>query len=84
MSHTGASEETLPSPVHVATWRDPLLLLETFVDPERYYGGVYRAANWIDLGLTQGIDESGKATATRPAHRSGCLSVPCAAMRVRN
>ena len=31
-----------------------LLLLETFVDPERFYGGVYRAANWIDLGLTQG------------------------------
>jgi hypothetical protein len=32
----------------------PLLLLETFVDPRRFHGGVYRAANWIDLGLTQG------------------------------
>lgn len=32
----------------------PLLLLETFVDPRRFYGGVYRAANWIELGLTQG------------------------------
>ena len=31
-----------------------LLLLETFVDPVRFHGGVYRAANWIDLGLTQG------------------------------
>lgn len=31
-----------------------LLLLETFVDPERFYGGVYRAANWVDLGLTRG------------------------------
>ena len=31
-----------------------LLLLETFVDPRRFYGGVYRAANWIELGLTQG------------------------------
>ena len=31
-----------------------LLLLETFVDPERFHGGVYRAANWIELGLTQG------------------------------
>jgi len=31
-----------------------LLLLETFVDPRRFHGGVYRAANWIELGLTQG------------------------------
>jgi len=42
----------------VADWKarfgHPLLLLETFVDPERFYGGVYRAANWVDLGLTQG------------------------------
>ncbi len=32
----------------------PLLLLETFVDPQRFHGGVYRAANWLELGLTQG------------------------------
>jgi hypothetical protein len=32
----------------------PVLLLETFVDPRRFQGGVYRAANWIELGLTQG------------------------------
>jgi len=42
----------------VSDWRrrfgHPLLLLETFVDPRRFYGGVYRAANWIELGLTQG------------------------------
>jgi hypothetical protein len=31
-----------------------LLLLETFVDPQRFHGGVYRAANWIELGLTLG------------------------------
>jgi hypothetical protein len=31
-----------------------LLLLETFFDPERFHGGVYRASNWIELGLTQG------------------------------
>lgn len=31
-----------------------LLLLETFVDPQRFHGGVYRAANWIELGLTRG------------------------------
>lgn len=32
----------------------PLLLLETFVDPRQFHGTVYRAANWIELGLTQG------------------------------
>ena len=31
-----------------------LLLLETFVDPRRFHGGVYRAANWLELGLSQG------------------------------
>ena len=30
----------------------PLLLLETFVDPARYHGTVYRAANWLCLGQT--------------------------------
>ncbi|MFU3625524.1 Druantia anti-phage system protein DruA [Pseudomonas aeruginosa] len=33
----------------------PLLLLETFVDPRRFHGGVYRAANWLELGLTRGF-----------------------------
>jgi len=33
----------------------PLLLLETFVDPSRFYGGVYRASNWFELGYTQGF-----------------------------
>jgi hypothetical protein len=37
-----------------ARFGHPLLLLETFVDPRRFYGGVYRAANWIALSLTQG------------------------------
>lgn len=32
----------------------PLLLLETFVDPRRFHGGVYRASSWLELGLTQG------------------------------
>ena len=30
------------------------LLAETLVDPKRYRGTCYRAANWIDLGLTSG------------------------------
>ena len=32
----------------------PMLLLETFVDPRRFHGGVYRAANWMELGLPRG------------------------------
>jgi hypothetical protein len=57
----------------------PLLLLETFVDPQRFHGGVYRAANWLELGLTQGYrrirggysDEAGtpKRVFVRPLRR---------------
>jgi hypothetical protein len=33
----------------------PLWLLETFVDPQRFQGTVYRAANWTELGFTKGF-----------------------------
>lgn len=36
-----------------ATGVDPLLI-ETFVDAEKYTGHCYRAANWLNLGTTQG------------------------------
>jgi hypothetical protein len=39
------------------------VLLETLVDPARYRGVCYRAANWIDVGMTQGrgrMDRSGR------------------------
>jgi hypothetical protein len=32
----------------------PLLLLETFVDPDRFHGTIYRASNWILAGATKG------------------------------
>lgn len=32
----------------------PLLLLETFVDPARFKGTIYRAANWLAVGSTRG------------------------------
>jgi hypothetical protein len=32
----------------------PIYLLETFVDPERFRGTCYRAANWIAVGQTTG------------------------------
>jgi len=31
------------------------LLAETLVDPKRYRGTCYRAANWMELGLTSGL-----------------------------
>lgn len=33
----------------------PLVLMETFVDPQRYHGTVYKAANWQYLGQTKGF-----------------------------
>lgn len=32
----------------------PLLLLETFVDPQRFRGTLYQASNWLDVGNTRG------------------------------
>jgi hypothetical protein len=51
-----------------ADWRarygvEPVLL-ETLVDPARYRGVCYRAANWVEVGLTQGrgrMDRAGRA-----------------------
>jgi len=33
----------------------PLLLIETFVDPERFHGTIYRASNWHLVGQTKGF-----------------------------
>lgn len=45
----------------------PVHYLETFVDPERFRGTCYRAANWKVLGLTTG---RGKDAPTRKPNRS--------------
>jgi len=45
----------------------PLYFLETFVDPERFRGTCYRAANWQPLGITTG---RGKDSQTRQPNRS--------------
>lgn len=45
----------------------PVYLAETFVDPERHRGTCYRAANWVDLGRTQGL---GKDSRTGKPDRS--------------
>ncbi|MBU2483397.1 MAG: DUF4338 domain-containing protein [Proteobacteria bacterium] len=38
-----------------AVFGHPVLLLETFVDPQRFRGTVYQAANWLYLGETKGF-----------------------------
>jgi hypothetical protein len=37
-----------------ARYDHPILVVETFVDPERFQGTVYRASGWSELGLTKG------------------------------
>lgn len=38
----------------------PVLLLETFVDPQRFRGTVYKAANWIEVGKSRGFRRTGQ------------------------
>jgi hypothetical protein len=50
-----------------ALYGHPIYFLETFVDPQRFRGTCYRAANWIRLGVTQG---RGKDAPTKAVNRS--------------
>jgi hypothetical protein len=50
-----------------AVYAHPIYFLETFVDPQRFLGTCYRAANWIHLGVTTG---RGKDDSTHTANRS--------------
>jgi hypothetical protein len=54
-----------------ADWQElyhhPVYLLETFIDPKRFRGICYRAANWIYLGLSTG---RGKETKSHVPNRS--------------
>jgi hypothetical protein len=61
-----------------SAYRVQPVLLETLVDQARYHGGCYRAANWSQVGLTQGrgrMDRSRKSQGERkyiflfPLHR---------------
>ena len=40
-------------------YQHPIYLLETFIDPARFGGTCYRAANWRYLGLTTGRGKDG-------------------------
>ena len=51
----------------VGDWRSKyhhdILLLETFVDPSRFTGAVYRAANWLEAGASRGYRRRGEGYA---------------------
>jgi hypothetical protein len=38
-----------------AVFGHPVVLLETFVDPQRFRGTIYKAANWIYVGQSKGF-----------------------------
>ncbi|TAL50484.1 DUF4338 domain-containing protein [Patescibacteria group bacterium] len=42
------------------TFGHPLVLLETFVDPQRFHGTVYKASNWLHVGQSRGFRRTGK------------------------
>ena len=50
------------------TFGHPLLLMETFVNPQRFRGTVYRAANWLYAGDTKGFSR------TRTGYSAATLS----------
>lgn len=52
-----------------AIFGHPLVLLETFVDPEHFHGTVYQAANWTYVGNSRGFSRTRagySATAATP------------------
>ena len=46
----------------------PVLLAETFVDPQRFAGTCYRASNWVLLGRTRGFSRAPGGTARWREH----------------
>jgi len=68
----------------------PILLAETFVDPQRFEGTCYRAANWIEVGRSKGfgrtrldfyqLHEHPKAIFVYPVHRQARKHLSAATM----
>lgn len=44
----------------------PLLLIETFVDPQRFRATIYKAANWIYVGQTRGFHRTREGYSAEP------------------
>jgi hypothetical protein len=69
----------LGSRVMADDWQDAYgvrpVLLETFVDPERFEGTCYRAANWAELGTTAGRGRMDR-THSEARRQKTCLVSP--------
>jgi hypothetical protein len=61
----------------------PVLLVETFVDPERFQGTCYRAANWQALGRTRGFARRGRDYYTDTQHPKELWVYPLARSALR-
>jgi hypothetical protein len=57
------SQKRLPADWQV-TFGHPLVLIETFVDPGRFRGTIYKAANWIYVGKTKGFHRTAQGYST--------------------
>ena len=66
-SHVLAAVARVLSADWQALYQHPIYLLETFIEPERFRGTCYRAANWTYLGLSTG---RGKDAPTKAPNRS--------------
>jgi hypothetical protein len=49
-----------------AVFGHPIVLLETFVDPQRFRGTIYKAANWIYVGDTKGFHRTRQGYSAKP------------------
>ena len=67
LASSGARGEAAVPRIGSALYGHPIYFVETFVDPERFRGTCYRAANWILLGQTTG---RGKDDQTHRPNRS--------------
>jgi len=53
----------------IKKYNHPVLLVETFVDPKRFHGGVYRASNWHLVGYTRGFRRSTGGYSAQTEHK---------------
>ncbi len=51
------------------------LLLETFVEQDRFTGGCYRAANWVKVGLTTGRGRNDRSTYKQRKYHGAPLAI---------
>ena len=54
----------------------PIYFLETFVDPERFRGTCYRAANWVVLGQNHGAGQGRSDAPAEPVASKRCWGFP--------